>query len=323
MFIDVIETINLIIPSSSVNIPQHRQHGYGKYSSSYYNGDNMLTRKQKPILATVDGVVDFKNSLSGTPTIELQFAGSLAGFGVPSFHRCVNIPGWISKPDILLFTPPDDKFTLMQYQLNLLDDGGNIWNNLGLVDVELVSGLGANGSGIDSIDNEFEIKVNIKLLDSVKFIENLTIEIFLPEKSPNEEDDDGEGPYVIKTLRLTHGDLVFKKGKYIWEFDKQQVTGISCVLKGKIGTEAQLNETGVTGSSSADLVEMYDNGDINKSKKATIIKPRFLKVNYTNKGSVPSNLKVKTLKVLSGLKANVKPFKGVKYITKTGDFTIR
>ncbi|GME86577.1 unnamed protein product [Ambrosiozyma monospora] len=90
-----------------------------------------------------------------------------------------------------------------------------------------------------------------------------------------------------------------------------------------IGTEAQLNETGVTGSSSADLVEMYDEGVLNKSKKATVIKPRFLKVNYTNKGSVPSNLKVKTLKVLSGLKANVKPFKGVKYITKTGDFTIQ
>lgn len=59
------------------------------------------------------------------------------------------------------------------------------------------------------------------------------------------------------------------------------------------------------------------------SSKITAVEPMYLKVGYQNKGSVPSGISVKSLNIISGLPGKVKPYKGVKYTTLTGDVQVR
>ena len=59
--------------------------------------------------------------------------------------------------------------------------------------------------------------------------------------------------------------------------------------------------------------------------KVRISKPSYIKLSYSHKGPVPSGLKVDSLKIISakGLGDTVKPYKGVKYMTKSGNYIVR
>ncbi|KAH3687736.1 hypothetical protein WICPIJ_001281, partial [Wickerhamomyces pijperi] len=109
--------------------------------SSYYNS-SLSTKKNTPIMATIDGKAEFTSSLSGIPTIQLILNLNKHDIGIPSFHRCIDIDTWTSSPGVIEFVPPDGKFKLLDYKINLLENDAsvNIWNYMGLVDLELVGG---------------------------------------------------------------------------------------------------------------------------------------------------------------------------------------
>ncbi|KAG7704100.1 hypothetical protein KL911_004389 [Ogataea haglerorum] len=271
MLVDLVERISWIVPASKSPKP-----AYG--ASTYYNL-GLSAKKSRPVMAAMDGTVYFNSSLSGVPTVQLVLNLNKHDLGVPSFHRCVDTEIWSKSPGVVQFIPPDDKFMLMKYKINLLETETpvNVWNYMGPVDVELVGGLGVER-------NEFEIKLQTKLLKTVKFIEDLKVEILVPKG------------HTVRGLRITHGDLQSRNGVQEWILDKSLPTGINCTFRG------QLLRSG--GDSSA-------------------LRPDYVTVSYSNKGSVPSLIKVDSMKIISGGSTNVKPYKGVKYITHTNNIMLR
>ncbi|KAG0673650.1 hypothetical protein C6P40_002963 [Pichia californica] len=116
--------------------------------------------------------------------------------------------------------------------------------------------------------------------------------------------------YDLKVLRSSTGTITRSvKGNYEWKLDSEVVVGGVFTLRGCIGTDDN------------DIEQNNEEVD-NMKKKRKLISPRFLRVHYKHLGSLPSGLKVQGIKVVSG-GSKVKPFKGVKYTTQSGDFIVR
>lgn len=103
----------------------------------------------------------------------------------------------------------------------------------------------------------------------------------------------GNGP--VKILRLSHGDFQANSSGGEWVFDGETGMGLNAVLRGVIEDNT-------------------DDGLI------THRSPKGISLQYSAKGSLASGIRVGSVKV-SGL--DVKPYKGVKYVTTVGDFVIR
>lgn len=279
LFVDLKEQINVILTN-----PKNNNKKSNKFKS--YN-------KLIPTVAVIKGQIDFTSHLSGIPDIQLSLNLNGHHLGVPSFHKCIRTENWIGNEGQLSFIPPDGKTTIMDYTINLDQyPNSKIFKNLGLVNIDYKEGLGLK-------NNEFEINLTINLLKNVSKISNLKILIKTKE--------DG----ILKTLRLSHGDLQTKSyGNFEWTFDQQTNLGINPVLRGVIEPYED----------SAKFKDDDNNENDNEANEAKF--PHSIALSYTNTGSLPSGIRVNSLKISRGL-SDVKPYKGVKYITNTGDFIIR
>ncbi|KAK2739856.1 hypothetical protein FQN57_006432 [Myotisia sp. PD_48] len=80
----------------------------------------------RPISAFVNGTIVFNSQISGVPDLLLTLttpAGqkNLAQrLELPVFHPCVRLARWREKPGELSFVPPDGRFILGAYEVNLL-----------------------------------------------------------------------------------------------------------------------------------------------------------------------------------------------------------
>ena len=335
ILVDLKESVSFVYPSVKIN-----QKKFEKLSrtSAFYDShefsdtESRSSKRPIPIKALVNGEIQVRSYLSGVPSVDLYLKTNGLKFGIPGFHRCVDIPTWIQSENHVSFIPPDDSFKLMEYSIDLLDNDKieprNLESYSGLVYAELFSGLGNN-------KDEFEIKVTTSMSIATKEIENLVIDIFIgeQEKRPyevlgsieSESYRDGNNRsnnlngHVIRSLRMTHGDLQFvDHGRYKWIFGKDLEVGVNCIFKGKIVSESQRD-----GGNDRNDIESTDFKSQN-SQPTTPLKPHYIKVSYSCKGSLPSGIKVESLKVLerkSGF--NLKPFKGVKYITEIDDLVFR
>lgn len=336
IYIDLYETIDVTIyPKGGNKALKNLKGNYTSFPTAnrnpYINSDALFSK------SVIHGHIDLTTSLPGSPNLEIQLN---APYGIdldecyPSLHRAIDKSVWTnSGGKIIELVPPDEKCKLLTYHIDLLEMGDSnpdldISKYAGSIGVELYSGLGTN-------KNEFEIVLSTGCgLNSgfgtndvnVKEIEAIEIEIFLPESassldlSSNEDglgeagrDFNGTATYgankstsdedpnlQLKVLRSSTGTIIHSESgnSYKWVMDSDVVIGGRYTLRGCIGI-----------------------GDCNEEKKVPI-KPKFLKVNYRHHGSVPSGIKVQGVKVLSGgIKA--KPFKGVKYTSKSGDFIVR
>ncbi|GME68991.1 unnamed protein product [[Candida] boidinii] len=335
ILVDLKESVSFVYPSIKIN-----EKKFEKLSrtSAFYDSHEFSDTKSRsskrpiPIKALVNGEIQVRSYLSGLPSVDLYLKTNGLEFGIPGFHRCVDIPTWIQSENHVSFIPPDDSFKLMEYSIDLLDNDKieprNLESYSGLVYAELFSGLGNN-------KDEFEIKVTTSMSIATKEIENLVIDIFIgeQEKRPyevlgsieSESYRDGNNRsnnlngHVIRSLRMTHGDLQFvDHGRYKWIFGKDLEVGVNCIFKGKIVSESQRD-----GGNDRNDIESTDFKSQN-SQPTTPLKPHYIKVSYNCKGSLPSGIKVESLKVFekkSGF--NLKPFKGVKYITEIDDLVFR
>lgn len=305
MYVDVIETINVLlkpITTSSTKLLSSKSFDSAFYS---FKSNNKLV----PITGTINGEINFLSHLTGIPELLLNF--NIPNLILlPSFHQCIDIEKWESNKS-LSFIPADGLSTLMNYQIDLSSKN----DYLGLIDIDYQTGLG-------NLKNEFEIKLFIKDQKSVGKIENLSVEIFCKFDDVDEGNGDtysnnntktpGHDSVInIKSNRLTHGDFSYKgKGRAEWNI-RNVVTGIQPVLRGSL-LSYNIDESNAFKEESVVSV-------VNK------IEPTYIRLNYDHKGCVPSGLKVDSLKIIStkGMPEGVKPYKGVKYITKTGDFIVR
>ncbi|ODV96930.1 hypothetical protein PACTADRAFT_32429 [Pachysolen tannophilus NRRL Y-2460] len=329
MFVDLVEIINIIIPPSRSNKNTTRKTLNNRSSAFYSTAVDYSYSEAKPIVARINGKIEFTSHLSGIPDLELVLDVGRHDLGVPSFHPCIRIDKWLNKNGVLSFIPPDGKSTLAEYEIDLLNNevyGRNtreILKYLGLVSVDFRTGLGNN-------QDEFEIRLNISMSKQVKAIDNLKIDIFCGADNDGKQDSDTN--FNIRSLKLTHGDLLkVSNDNYKWILDKNLSFGVSPILRGVISNGDVQNDS-FPDSSSTLSGNSRQNGETEhtwstntKSKKVNIIAPKYIQLNYSNKGTLASGMKVNSLQILSakGLGENVKPYKGVKYITKAGDFILR
>lgn len=296
MYVDLIETVDIILKSSTKNLKLSNQ--VKQFDSAFYstNSTNLYNKNLIPISGTISGQVNFTCRLTGVPLLQLVLNKQGLRDINPRFHKSVKIDKWDSQGTLSLI-PPDGTFQLMTYTIDLNQfDNKNQLSMLGCVNVEYNYGLGAN-------KNDFEIKLNVPIKKGVNKIENLSVEVFT-----------NYPVNTIKSNRLTHGDFSYKgDGKAEWNL-RTISTGVTPIFYGTILTK--------------DSEEESDNEEGSNKETSTnskVIKPTYIRLSYNNKGSLASGIKVESLKILSakGMSDTVKPYKGVKYITQTGDFIVR
>ncbi|CAG9943506.1 unnamed protein product [Clonostachys rosea f. rosea IK726] len=122
-----------------------------------------LAPSGRPISAFANGTIAFTSKVSGVPDITLTLTSPSGKHNIggimelPVFHPCVRLNKWRERPGELSFIPPDGRFILAGYEVDLLPftggKSGSISNNLKLpVSLEVKSGLGATGA-------DFEIRL--------------------------------------------------------------------------------------------------------------------------------------------------------------------
>lgn len=85
--------------------------------------DVTMAPSGRPLAAMANGTLAFTAKLSGVPDLLLQLAcpGGIHGtLALPVFHPCVRLNRWKERPGELSFVPPDGRFVLAAYQVDLL-----------------------------------------------------------------------------------------------------------------------------------------------------------------------------------------------------------
>ena len=122
-----------------------------------------LAPSGRPLAASVNGSIAFTSKISGVPDLLLTLSASGGKLGMekaielPVFHPCVRLARWKERPGELSFVPPDGKFMLAGYEVNLMPSNLdlNTWSNTNLqlpVSIEVSKSLGPTGA-------EFEVRL--------------------------------------------------------------------------------------------------------------------------------------------------------------------
>lgn len=132
-----------------------------------------LAPSGRPIAAFANGTIAFTSKVSGVPDIVMNLTGPSGKHNLgsimelPVFHPCVRLNRWKENPGELSFIPPDGRFIIAGYEVDLLpfsngNSGSFSSNKLKLpVSLEVKTSLGLTGS-------EFEVRLNLnRIFDSV------------------------------------------------------------------------------------------------------------------------------------------------------------
>lgn len=119
-----------------------------------------LAPSGRPLAAFANGSILFTSKISGVPELILSLSGSGGKLGmekaveVPVFHPCVRLARWKERPGELSFVPPDGKFMLAGYEVNLMPSNPDLksWSNTNLqlpVSIEVSKSLGPSGADFE------------------------------------------------------------------------------------------------------------------------------------------------------------------------------
>jgi AP-3 complex subunit mu len=139
LYVDLVETLSIIIAPS------------GRPIAAFANGTIALTSK-------ISGVPDLLLTLS-SPSGKQNFESVME---LPVFHPCVRLARWRERPGELSFVPPDGRFVLAGYEVDLLPLSLSSLSNSSAslklpVNVEVKTSLGPVGT-------DFEIRVSFNKL---------------------------------------------------------------------------------------------------------------------------------------------------------------
>jgi AP-3 complex subunit mu len=82
-----------------------------------------LSPSGRPLSAIANGTIAFTAKVSGVPDLLLQLGcpgGIQNAVSLPVFHPCVRLNRWKERPGELSFVPPDGRFVLAGYEVDLL-----------------------------------------------------------------------------------------------------------------------------------------------------------------------------------------------------------
>ena len=119
-----------------------------------------LAPSGRPLAAFANGSIAFTSKISGVPDLLLTLSASGGKLGLekaielPVFHPCVRLARWKDRPGELSFIPPDGKFVLAGYEVNLLPAHSDLksWSNTNLqlpASLEVWKSLGPTGSDFE------------------------------------------------------------------------------------------------------------------------------------------------------------------------------
>jgi hypothetical protein len=334
-----------------------------------------LAPSGRPLAAFANGSIAFTCKVSGVPDILMTLTGPSGKHNLgsimelPVFHPCVRLARWKERPGELSFIPPDGRFLLAGYEVDLLPSydgkGGYGVNNLKLpVSLEVKTGLGSLGS-------DFEVRLNVNKVfgpggNSVSSsgygrggagpgaarafgggptpgtqaspaLEDVKVTVPLPEDVRN-----------LSEIRPSKGDVTYNPGDKALEWhilNKDLVTssyfGLRCTVAGPLAEHDEESNNdptgfGFNGISEYSYDEPYQAETKKKEEQATtavtdeekdgrktaqnkILMPSSAAVSFSVKGWLPSGIKIESINVdprkSRGLGENVKPYKGVKYLT--------
>ncbi|KAG9238090.1 Adaptor complexes medium subunit family-domain-containing protein [Amylocarpus encephaloides] len=297
----------------------------------------------RPLAAFANGTIAFTSKISGVPDILLSLStpsGKQNINGVmelPVFHPCVRLARWREKPGELSFVPPDGRFVLAGYEVDLLpfqNDrfGTTSASNLKLpVQLEVKTGLGSTGS-------DFEVRLLITKVSgqgnssisgsssrgggggfggglgqqagtsSTPTLEDLVVTVPLPTGIRN-----------LSEIRASRGDTTYNPGEKQLEWSipaKEAVSGgasLRCTIAGPLTEDDDFESNGFRIDGRYD----YDDGtyqstpvesekvsekpdgqsDARKVEQNKILMPSSTSVSFAIKGWLASGIKVESLKV--------------------------
>ena len=119
-----------------------------------------LAPSGRPLAAFANGSIAFTSKISGLPDLLLTLSASGGKLGMekavelPVFHPCVRLARWKERPGELSFVPPDGRFMLAGYEVNLMPSNLDIksWPSTNLqlpVSIEVSKSLGPTGADFE------------------------------------------------------------------------------------------------------------------------------------------------------------------------------
>lgn len=335
-----------------------------------------LAPSGRPLAAFANGSIAFTAKISGVPDLLLSLTvpggkGSIDHvLELPVFHPCVRLARWKEKPGELSFVPPDGKFMLAGYEVNLLppftDLGSRSTKSLNLpATVEVSTSLGPIGSDFEVrllLSNTFASGSSGSLGSRTAFnargsgrstpvfgrgvgsstspvLEEVVVTIPISAVVRN-----------VTDLRASRGEAHFNPIDEMIEWripTKETSSGgnatLRCTVVGPSGDEddedegASLRFDAANGeydekveayqspAPESEIVkpknarDQYEERDLRKVQLNAPLMPTSASVSFSVKGWLASGVKVNSLvidaKRSKGLGENVKPYKGVKYLT--------
>jgi AP-3 complex subunit mu len=298
-----------------------------------------LAPSGRPLAAFANGTIAFTAKISGVPDIIMSLTSPSGKHNIgsimdlPVFHPCVRLQRWSERPGELSFIPPDGRFILAGYEVDLLPFtngkvGSLSTNSLKLpVQIEIRTGLGATASDFDvrlQVNRAYAMGtgagsgagVGGRALPSKQgtaaapLLEDVVVRVPLPPEVRN-----------LPEIRPSKGDATFNPNERVLEWiipPKELSSGSShfalrCTVIGQVrhhddedeednpimdyGYEEPYQSTAIPASKPVDLVGTT--GDVEKDAKKMaqnkILMPSSASVSFAVKGWLASGLKVESI----------------------------
>ena len=265
----------------------------------------------RPLAAFANGSIAFTSKVSGVPDLLLVLTtGSAGGMGDrgqkvrramerPAFHPCVRLARWKDHGE-LSFIPPDGRFVLAGYEVDLLDSSASLLSakssDLKLpATIDVRTGLGSSG-------NDFEVKLtlNHRYISSGgggTAMQSLSSHMGRPVAGTRSTSTDAKVPLIedlmvsvpipttvrnISEMRPSKGEAHWSPGDAAieWSISVKDAAGISsagavlrCTVVGPVTDSDETTGFGLNGATS-DTYD-YDEGDAYQSAKPSDVeKPK-------------------------------------------------
>jgi AP-3 complex subunit mu len=301
-----------------------------------------LAPSGRPLAAFANGTIAFTSKISGVPDLLLNLSTPSGKqnlnsvMELPVFHPCVRLARWREKPGELSFIPPDGRFVLAGYEVDLLPFqngkiGSTSSSNLKLpVNLEVKTSLGPSGS-------DFEVRLFITKVSgqgdsaikgsssrgssqgrgtsgfgasavgtsSTPVLEDLVVTVPLPSDVRN-----------LSEVRASRGDTTYNPGERNLEWHipaKEAVTGgatLRCTVVGPFSEEEDFEGNGFKLESDYNYEDdayqapvpvekkvESEQGDLRKIAQNKILMPSSTNVSFSVKGWLASGIKVESLVV--------------------------
>ncbi|RPB13356.1 clathrin adaptor, mu subunit [Morchella conica CCBAS932] len=319
LYVDLIELITATIAPS------------GRPLSARSNGTIAMTCK-------LTGIPDLLLTLQ-TPSAPQRLGSSPAcGLQFPVFHPCVRLTRWRDRPGELSFVPPDGKFVLASYEVDLLPNvilpvaveirilGAEFEVRVFVSTANITGGGGRSGGrspafgGSSSNPTVEEVSVKVPLPPAVKTLVGTRC-------SRGEFHHEGrELTWRIPMnggFSSTGGTVTLRSGVVVKSTGEEDESDDEAVVAPDEGEykEDLPRDTNGGGSRKKDKTESKKRSD----KRMAMAMPRCALVSFSVKGWLASGVKVESLKIVGGkgINESTKPYKGVKYLTKAAGVEVR